>query len=77
MAQLVIAAAGAAIGFAIGEPTGAQIGFTLGSAIGAPTQKTKKALAWQTVYKYIGDNPTLNRRDCSISSGIFKRLRNG
>ena len=41
MAQLVIAAAGAAIGFAIGGPTGAQIGFTLGSAIGAPTQKTK------------------------------------
>lgn len=41
MAQLVIAAAGAAIGFAIGGPTGAQIGFTIGSAIGAPTQKTK------------------------------------
>jgi len=41
MAQLVIAAAGAAIGFAIGGPTGAQIGFTIGSAIGAPTQKQK------------------------------------
>lgn len=42
MAQLVLAAAGAAVGFAVGGPAGARIGFTVGSLIGsafAPQQK--------------------------------------
>lgn len=43
MARLVIAAAGAAAGFAIGGITGAQIGWTVGSVVGAgfgPKQKS-------------------------------------
>lgn len=35
MAQLIVAAAGAAIGFAVGGPTGARIGWAIGSAVGA------------------------------------------
>lgn len=44
MAQLVVAAAGAAVGFAIGGPQGAQIGWAVGSLVGstfAPTQKSQ------------------------------------
>ncbi len=41
MAQLIVATAAAAVGFAIGGPQGAQIGFTLGSALAAPTQKSQ------------------------------------
>lgn len=47
MAQLVLGAAGAAAGFAIGGPTGAQIGWALGSMIGAsfaPKQSQTQAL---------------------------------
>lgn len=43
MAQLAIAAAGAAVGFAIGGPGGAQIGWAVGSMVGAqfgPKQKS-------------------------------------
>lgn len=43
MAQLVIAAAGAAVGFAVGGPGGAQIGWAVGSMVGAqfgPKQKS-------------------------------------
>jgi hypothetical protein len=44
MAQLVVAAAGATIGFMVAGPTGAQIGWAAGSMIGgamfAPTQKS-------------------------------------
>lgn len=44
MAQLVLGAVGAVIGFYVGGPTGAQIGFALGSAAGAslgPSQKVQ------------------------------------
>lgn len=41
MAQLVISAAGAAVGFALGGPTGAQIGWTVGSAVGASINRPK------------------------------------
>lgn len=44
MAQLVLGAAGAAVGFYVGGPTGAQIGWAVGSAIGStfqPTQRTQ------------------------------------
>lgn len=43
MAQLAIAAAGAAVGFAVGGPGGAQIGWAVGSMVGAqfgPKQKS-------------------------------------
>ena len=43
MAQLVIAAAGAAVGFAVGGPVGAQFGWAIGSVVGAqfgPKQKS-------------------------------------
>lgn len=43
MAQLAIAAAGAAVGFAVGGPGGAQIGWVVGSMVGAqfgPKQKS-------------------------------------
>lgn len=39
MANLVIGAAGAAVGFFFGGPTGAQIGWVLGSAIGGSLKK--------------------------------------
>jgi hypothetical protein len=44
MAQLVISAAGAAVGFAVGGPVGAQVGWALGSVVGAqfgPKQRTQ------------------------------------
>lgn len=44
MAQLAIAAAGAAVGFAVGGPGGAQIGWAVGSLVGAqfgPKQKSE------------------------------------
>ena len=44
MAQLAIAAAGAAVGFAVGGPGGAQIGWAVGSLVGAqfgPKQKSQ------------------------------------
>jgi hypothetical protein len=41
MAQLVISAAGAAIGFAVGGPVGAQIGWAVGSAVGASINRPK------------------------------------
>jgi len=39
MGQLIVAAAGAAVGFAVGGPQGAAIGWSLGSMLGAPQQK--------------------------------------
>ena len=41
MTQLIVGAASAAVGFAIGGPTGAQIGWAVGTALAAPTQKTQ------------------------------------
>lgn len=44
MAQLAIAAAGAAVGFAVGGPVGAQVGWAVGSMVGAqfgPKQKSQ------------------------------------
>lgn len=41
MAQLVISAAGAGVGFLLGGPTGAQIGWVAGSAIGSALFPTK------------------------------------
>lgn len=41
MAQLVVGAISAAVGFAVAGPTGAQIGWAIGTAIAAPTQKVR------------------------------------
>lgn len=41
MAQLVVGAVSAAVGFAVAGPTGAQIGWAIGTAIAAPTQKVR------------------------------------
>lgn len=44
MAQLVLGAAGAVIGFYAGGPTGAQIGWAVGSAVGASYEASKKRI---------------------------------
>ena len=48
MANLVISAAGAAVGYFIGGPTGASIGWTLGSALG-PRDKSGQVMSTPTV----------------------------
>ena len=69
MAQLIVSAAGAAIGFAVGGPMGAKIGWVAGSMIGstfAPTQKsagprledlTVSTSAYGTPIPYLAGSP--------------------
>ena len=69
MAQLIVSAAGAAIGFAVGGPMGAKIGWVAGSMIGstfAPAQKsagprledlTVSTSAYGTAIPYIAGHP--------------------